>query len=286
MWGIIPAAGAGSRIQPLAFSKELLPVGSRFDGETERPRAVSEYLIERMILGGAKKICFVISPGKSDILSYFGGEILGADIAYVVQPKPAGLCDALFRALPLIRPDEQVLIGLPDTIWFPENGFCELPNDVLSFLLFPVEQPQFFDAVVADENGTVREIQVKQPKPGSSLVWGAFKMSGRILRELYELWREPNRGDEYMGTLVNEYLARGGKALAVNAGENYVDVGTLHGYREATRLLGARLCPKGQPQRVATDGRRNNRAPIFTEPRSKRLHNVDLSQLPTRKDRA
>ena len=49
MWGIIPAAGNGTRIQPLAFSKELLPVGSRFDGATERPRAVSEYLIERML---------------------------------------------------------------------------------------------------------------------------------------------------------------------------------------------------------------------------------------------
>ena len=73
MWGIIPAAGAGSRIQPLAFSKELLPVGSRLDGATERPRAVSEYLVERMILGGAEKICFVISPGKSDILEYYGG---------------------------------------------------------------------------------------------------------------------------------------------------------------------------------------------------------------------
>src|SRR2546423_264947 len=45
MWGIIPAAGKGSRIQPLAFSKELLPVGSRLDpGGCERPRAVSEYL--------------------------------------------------------------------------------------------------------------------------------------------------------------------------------------------------------------------------------------------------
>ena len=75
MWGIIPAAGAGSRIQPLAFSKELLPVGSRPDGPTERPRAVSEYLIERMIRAGADKICFVISPGKSDILSYYGGII-------------------------------------------------------------------------------------------------------------------------------------------------------------------------------------------------------------------
>ena len=39
MWGIVPAAGMGSRIQPLAFSKELLPVGSRHDGEVERPRA-------------------------------------------------------------------------------------------------------------------------------------------------------------------------------------------------------------------------------------------------------
>src|SRR3954471_5209132 len=110
MWGIIPAAGAGSRIQPLAFSKELLPVGSRLDGQTERPRAVSEYLIERMILGGADKICFVISSGKSDILNYYGGNVGGADIAYVVQSKPAGLCDAIFRALPLVAPDEHVLV--------------------------------------------------------------------------------------------------------------------------------------------------------------------------------
>ena len=73
MWGIIPAAGRGSRIQPLAFSKELLPVGSRIgDDGIERPCAVSEFILERMILGGADKICFVISPGKSDIMEYFG----------------------------------------------------------------------------------------------------------------------------------------------------------------------------------------------------------------------
>ena len=72
MWGIIPAAGAGRRIQPLAFSKELLPVGSRFDGETERPRAVSEYIMERMVRAGASRICFIISPDKCDILEYYG----------------------------------------------------------------------------------------------------------------------------------------------------------------------------------------------------------------------
>jgi UTP-glucose-1-phosphate uridylyltransferase len=73
MLGIIPAAGAGTRIQPLAFSKELLPVGGRLDGNIERPRAVSEYLVERLTIAGATKICFVISAGKSDILEYYGG---------------------------------------------------------------------------------------------------------------------------------------------------------------------------------------------------------------------
>src|ERR1051326_3830611 len=109
MWGIIPAAGAGSRIQPLAFSKELLPVGSRIDGSAERPRAVSEYLVERMILGGAERICFVISPGKSDILEYYGGNAFSAEVFYAVQAKPAGLCDAIFRALPLVASDEAVI---------------------------------------------------------------------------------------------------------------------------------------------------------------------------------
>ena len=37
IWGIVPAAGRGSRIQPLAFSKELLPVGSRLDGGWSGP---------------------------------------------------------------------------------------------------------------------------------------------------------------------------------------------------------------------------------------------------------
>jgi glucose-1-phosphate thymidylyltransferase len=237
MWGIIPAAGAGTRIQPLAFSKELLPVGSRFDDGVERPRAVSEHLVDRMLRAGATKLCFVISREKADILGYYGGQIGVAEIAYAVQPHPAGLCDAIFRALPLVAPDEPVVIGLPDTIWFPTDGFALLPDDELSFLLFPVEHPEFFDAVVTAADGSVEEIQVKQRNARSSWIWGGFKMPGRILRELHDLWLEPGRRDEYMGTLINAYLARGGRARGIRAGEAYVDVGTLNGYREALRLL-------------------------------------------------
>lgn len=275
MWGIIPAAGAGSRIQPLAFSKELLPVGSRFDGEVERPRAVSEYLVERMTRAGANKICFVISPGKSDIMGYYGCGSAVAHVCYTVQPRPAGLCDAIFRALPLIHPAEPVLIGLPDTIWFPADGLCALADDKLSFLLFPVEQPQFFDAVVTDDSGRVLEIQVKRRDAASSWIWGAFKMPGAVLRELHELWNERDQQDEYIGTLVNAYLARGGQAVGVRAGEAYVDVGTLNGYREAIKVLSEQQSPSEfkrddcgpEAQRRSTgDEITGNRAPIVPRP--------------------
>ncbi|ACL55972.1 sugar phosphate nucleotidyltransferase [Methylobacterium nodulans] len=236
MWGIVPAAGRGSRIQPLAFSKELLPVGSRLDHGVERPCAVSEYLVERMIRGGADKLCFVISPGKSDILEYYGATYADAPIAYMVQPGAAGLCDAIFRAVPLVASAEPVIVGLPDTVWFPADALAQLPDDVLSFLLFPVERPEFFDAVVLDGDA-VREIQVKRADAASSWIWGAFKMPGRTLHDLHRLWLQRERRDEYIGTLVNAYLAAGGRAIGLRAGAAYVDVGTLHGYRAAIGLL-------------------------------------------------
>lgn len=237
MWGIIPAAGLGSRIQPLAFSKELLPVGSRIESGIERPRAVSEYLVERMIRGGANKICFVISPGKSDIVQYFGGQIGSAHICYAVQSRPAGLCDALFQAIPFIQPHEEVLVGLPDTVWFPDDALARLPNGSFSFLLFPVNRPELFDAVLTGADSQVREIRVKSPDPGTRWVWGAFKLTGAIFHELYELWCARQPRDEYLGTLVNAWLNAGGSAMGIQAGEDYVDVGTLNGYRQAIHAL-------------------------------------------------
>ncbi len=105
---------------------------------------------------------------------------------------------------------------------------------------FPVARPELFDAVVADDAGAVREIQVKAAAPRTSWIGGAFKLDGAILAELHALWRERGEVDAYVGTLVNAWLARGGRARAVRAGEAYVDVGTLHGYHEALALLRAR----------------------------------------------
>ncbi len=258
IWGIVPAAGRGSRIQPLGFSKELLPVSGRAATGEQRPRAVSEHLVERMILGGANRICFVVAPGKLDILRYFGAAYGPASMVYVVQPGPAGLCDAIFRALPLIADDDHALVGLPDTIWFPDDALCALPNGSLSFLLFPVEQPELFDAVVLDGEGGVREIRVKQPEATSNWIWGAFKMPGPVLRDLHRLWMKRECRDEYVGTLINAYLKEGGTACGVAAGTAYSDVGTLQGYRTALRLLDKVVTSAGGGHGAALNSERSS----------------------------
>lgn len=239
MWGIVPAAGHGARIQPLAFSKELLPVGSREDGSGEHPKAVSEYLLERLARAGTSKVCFVICPDKLDILQYYGARVGMADCVYVIQPQATGLCDAIFRARPLIHAQESVAVGLPDTIWFPEDALTRLPRDRLAFLLFPVRRPELFDAVLTDDRDRIKEIQVKSSDARTGWIWGAFTMPGEVFHELAGLWVARGERDQYVGTLVNAWIRQGGEALGIRAGEDYVDVGTLHGYREALRLLAA-----------------------------------------------
>jgi dTDP-glucose pyrophosphorylase len=241
--GIIPAAGAGERIQPLGCSKELLPVGSRVVNGAERPKAVSEYLVERMIAAGAEQIALVISAEKTDIVRYYAEREYAAELFYVVQRQPRGLCDAVFRAAPFARAHDRVLIGLPDTIWFPENAYLralDFSHAGVNLVLFPVNEPAAFDAVVTDEVGLVREVQGKRADASSHWIWGAITATGAALHELRCLWEARHRQDEYFSSLLNASIAAGNAVGAAYAGEQYMDVGTLAGYRAAQEFLQAR----------------------------------------------
>jgi glucose-1-phosphate thymidylyltransferase len=242
MIGIIPAAGAGERIQPLGCSKELLPVGSRMVNGAERPKAVSEYLVERMIAAGATQICMVISAEKTDIVRYYAERDYAAEIFYVVQQQPLGLCDALFRAAPFARQHDQVLIGLPDTIWFPENAYMPAlaPSGAeCNLVLFPVDNPSVFDAVVCDDLGYVQDVQVKKQDAASNWIWGAVTIQGEAFHRLKLLWESRHRADKYLGELLNASIAAGNPVQGKFSGESYIDVGTMEGYRNAQDYLRA-----------------------------------------------
>lgn len=227
MLGIVPAAGRGNRIH----------LGTGMVGDAQAPPALADCVVDRLVRGGADRICFVIGSGQSEVMEHFGTRFGPVDLLYV-PVEPCGLCDALFSARALVGDDEPVVVGLPDTVWFPESALADLPDGVLSLLLFPVEHPELFDAVALDDRDQVVEIRVQQRNPGTDWIWGACKMPGRVFHELDALWRARERRDEYVGTLVNAYIAAGGAALGCKAGESYLDAGTLHGYLEAMLLLG------------------------------------------------
>lgn len=241
MIGIIPAAGEGQRIQPLGCSKELLPVGSRRIDGVERPKAVSEYLVERMIAAGVTQICMVISPEKTDIVRYFAERDYAAEFFYVVQKEPRGLCDAIFRAEPFTHSAERVLIGLPDTIWFPENAYLPAMEALMgiNLVLFPVIDASPFDAVVCDSFGYVNRVEVKKPNAQSHWIWGAVAATVPAFHALKLLWESRHREDMFLGDLLNAFIEAGNVVRGTYSGENYMDVGTIEGYHVALDYLRA-----------------------------------------------
>ena len=198
-------------IQPLAFSKELLPVGSRLDGGVERPRAVSEYLVERMIFGRRRQ----------DLLRDLARQVATSwSITARDRRRRHRLCGAAEAGravrcdLPRAAADRPTTSrcwsACPTRSGSPRTRSRHLPDDRLSFLLFPVERPELFDAVVTRRRrDACEEIQVKQRgRRDRNWIWGAFKMPGARLHELHALWLERERRDEYIGTLVNAYSRR------------------------------------------------------------------------------
>jgi dTDP-glucose pyrophosphorylase len=192
-----------------------------------------------MIAAGATRISMVISAEKSDIVRYYAAKEYAAEIFYTIQKQPSGLCDALFRAEPFVQDDEQVLIGLPDTIWFPEDAYRRALDEQagVALVLFPVLNPSMFDAVVCDQFGYVQNVEVKREDAHSHWVWGALTARGRAFRALKYLWNTRHREDEYLGDLLNAYIADGNPVRGVFAGEQYIDVGTIEGYHVAQDFL-------------------------------------------------
>jgi dTDP-glucose pyrophosphorylase len=139
----------------------------------------------------------------------------------------------------------------------------EQPPEV-NLVLFPVDNPSAFDAVLCglpngpvvgplgqNERGRVERVVVKQLNPGSNWVWGAVTATGRAFHALHKLWESRHRADEYLGDLLNAYLAAGNTVHATANGEHYMDVGTMEGYHAAQDYLRERNRKAGGQERAS-----------------------------------
>ncbi len=181
--GLVPAAGHGKRVAFLPCSKELFPIGfattEARSGREIRPKAVGQYLLERMRLAGVERVLIILSRGKWDIIQYFGdGSRFGFQIAYLFQENLWGMPYALDLARPWLH-DETVLFGMPDTIFRPEDAFQKLlvahrhVSADVTLGLFPTTTPERFGMVEFD-NKSYRALYIidKPDRTNLKYMWG------------------------------------------------------------------------------------------------------------------
>ena len=172
--GIVPAAGHAMRLQPLAGSKETYRVAGK---------PLMDHLIDRLRRAACTDIRVVTRPEKIDVITH--AEHLGLT---VVRAHPPSVSRSLLAGLEGSGPEDVVLLGFPDTIWEPLDGFVRLLDALNGFEvalgLFRGREPERSDVVEFAESGIVTSVEVKPPVPTSHWVWGIAAARRRSLDTL------------------------------------------------------------------------------------------------------
>jgi dTDP-glucose pyrophosphorylase len=213
--GIIPAAGYATRLQPLHLSKEVYPIGGR---------PVMDYLVERMHAAPCDELRVVTRPDKQDVI-----ENANRHGATVIEARPASLAESFSTGMRGLAGDDVVLLGFPDAIWHPADGYRRILPLVeagweVALGLFPAEDLTRYEPVVFDESGRVLRIEFKPPRPSSGWIWGCAAATASAVSSL-EQEQEP-------GVLFNKLSARGAVGCLPLQG-SYLDMGTPQGLSEA-----------------------------------------------------
>jgi glucose-1-phosphate thymidylyltransferase len=206
--GVIPAAGFARRLGPLPCSKELLPVGGR---------PVIDHVVERMRAVEGVEVRVVTRPDKRDVVEH--ARRLGAS---VIEGRPASVAESVRLGLADVAPDDVVLLGFPDSVWEPLDGFATLVGALgdgfeVALGCFRSAELERSDVVVLDEGEIVRAVDVKPARPASEWIWGCCAARARALEGLAR--------HEEPGTLFDE-LARAGVVRCVRFAGEFLDIGT------------------------------------------------------------
>jgi glucose-1-phosphate thymidylyltransferase len=206
--GVIPAAGHARRLGSLPCSKEMIYVDDV---------PVIGHLIDRMRSAGARDIRVVTRPEKEDVILYVKRK--GCKVVLGNPSTPASSVEIGVQGL---NDSDRVLLGLPDTMWEPSNGFEMLLSVLdrehpMALGLFRTRDLQRSDVVVTDDSGRVFSVDVKPTVTRSDFVWGCAASTRSALNGLA-------RFDD-LGYFFND-LCQVISIRGVELSDQFVDIGT------------------------------------------------------------
>lgn len=215
-YGVVPAGGLGSRMSHLGYSKELVKVNGL---------PVIEYILARLTLIKIKKIYVTSHPDKQDLNHYLLEDSPHKHKIEVVLGERRGLLDGIVSPAKFLKPNDNLYFGLPDTIWFPTDGFKQIStfSDPLVLGLIAQPNPSLYGSVVLNSSGSISKIVEKPAVPESPWIWAFGKILVNIIPELILL--EKNNPHLVFTDILGLYSQQfGGRGVTLNDGK-YLDVG-------------------------------------------------------------
>jgi dTDP-glucose pyrophosphorylase len=209
--GVIPAAGYAARLQPLEGSKELLVAAGK---------PVMDHVLDRMLAAGSTELRVVTRPEKRDVIDHAAGRG-----AHVVLAHPPTTAASFAAALTGLEPDDVVLLGWPDSIWEPFDGYVPLVAAVeagagAALGLFRIDPADLrrSDVIRFGVDGEIEGIDIKPADPPSSWIWGCAAARAHALHSL---------GDaEWPGEYFDAILRAGVPMTAIRLSDRWIDIGT------------------------------------------------------------
>ncbi|MEI8232710.1 MAG: NTP transferase domain-containing protein [bacterium] len=180
-YGVVPSGGLGKRSQ-LSHSKELALVAGR---------PVIEYIFDRLKLAGIDQIFVTTHADKVDLIKYLTNISPHRSSLKIVLGERKGLLDGIVSPGSSLRPTDELYFGLPDTVWYPENGYkriASVPNDIVLGVL-PTDTPELYGSVTV-AGGYAQSIIEKPSSTGSPWIWAFGKFRVSLIPQFLKLAEE------------------------------------------------------------------------------------------------
>lgn len=243
--GVLPAAGIASRLAPLGYPKELLPITYVADvpGGPLRPMPVIESSFRQLHAADVGKCLVVISDRKPELMRYLGhGGDAGLEIAFLHQSRPDGLAAAVSLAAPWTLESDVALL-LPDTVVRPVDALAQVRKLFLAadadlvLGVFPTKKPQELGPVRFDAEGHVREVLDKPAQTDLFNSWAMAVWSPRFTQLLAGSVAGADAGLT-LGAVFQRAVDARMTVRAVWFPEGqFLDLGTPQGLTEALPLM-------------------------------------------------
>lgn len=225
------------------YAKELFPLLFEEGGVLE-PRPIGELALQAIQKTGADRCVTVVSPDKLEVVRVLGASENGMPLAYVVQPEPGGIPQALGYARPWLE-GADVVFAMPDTIFLPGDALARVHAERLAtgadvmLGVFPTDEPERLAPVELDASGAIVRIHDKPAQPPAKNTWGVASWSPRFTAFCcdWEATRDPS--SEGAIGYAFEAARTGGldvRAMTFASGR-FLDIGTPRGLRAALSAL-------------------------------------------------